>query len=148
MSDSVRPHGLQPTRLLHPWDFPGKSIGVGCHCLLLSAHWLPLKSLPRLKPASLGRSAPPPRACADGRAGALGHQGAWAEKLRVSRPAGNRPLDRGAGPGGTGAIGTLPGPPDRRPRSCSVRHKGRRGAGAPAVTGESSQHSPQRALLS
>ena len=34
MSDSVRPHGLQPTRLLHPWDFPGKSTGVGCHCLL------------------------------------------------------------------------------------------------------------------
>ena len=23
-----------PTRLLHPWDFPGKSTGVGCHCLL------------------------------------------------------------------------------------------------------------------
>ena len=22
-----------PTRLLHPWDFPGKSTGVGCHCL-------------------------------------------------------------------------------------------------------------------
>ena len=34
MSDSQRPHGLQPTRLLHPWDFPGKSTGVGCHCLL------------------------------------------------------------------------------------------------------------------
>jgi len=31
---SVRPHGLQPTRLLHPWDFLGKSTGVGCHCLL------------------------------------------------------------------------------------------------------------------
>ena len=31
MSDSQRPHGLQPTRLLHPWDFPGKSTGVGCH---------------------------------------------------------------------------------------------------------------------
>ena len=29
-----RPHGLQPTRLLYPWDFPGKSTGVGCHCLL------------------------------------------------------------------------------------------------------------------
>ena len=28
------PHGMQPTRLLHPWDFPGKSTGVGCHCLL------------------------------------------------------------------------------------------------------------------
>ena len=34
MSDSQRRHGLQPTRLLHPWDFPGKSTGVGCHCLL------------------------------------------------------------------------------------------------------------------
>ena len=29
------PHGLQPIRLLHPWDFPGKSTGVECHCLLL-----------------------------------------------------------------------------------------------------------------
>ena len=29
-----QPHGLQPTRLLHPWDFPGESTGVGCHCLL------------------------------------------------------------------------------------------------------------------
>ena len=34
VSDSSRPHGLQPTRLLCPWDFPGKSKGVGCHCLL------------------------------------------------------------------------------------------------------------------
>ena len=34
VSDSLRPHGLQCTRLLHPWDFPGKSTGVGCHCLL------------------------------------------------------------------------------------------------------------------
>ena len=36
LSDSSRPHGLQPTRLLHPWDFPGKSTGVGCHRLLHS----------------------------------------------------------------------------------------------------------------
>ena len=34
VSDSSRPHGLQPTRLLHPWDFPGKSTRVGCHRLL------------------------------------------------------------------------------------------------------------------
>ena len=34
MSDSSRPYGLQPTRLLRPWDFPGNSTGVGCHCLL------------------------------------------------------------------------------------------------------------------
>ena len=31
---TLRPHGLQPTRLLHPWDFPGKSTGVGRQCLL------------------------------------------------------------------------------------------------------------------
>ena len=31
VSDSQQPHGLQPTRLLRPWDFPGKSPGVGCH---------------------------------------------------------------------------------------------------------------------
>ena len=37
VSDSVRPHGLPPTRLLRPWDFPGKSTGVGCHCLLLAS---------------------------------------------------------------------------------------------------------------
>ena len=34
VSDSLRPHGLQPTRLLCPWHFPGMSTGVGCHCLL------------------------------------------------------------------------------------------------------------------
>ena len=34
VSDSVQAHGLQPTRLLSPWDFPGKSIGMGCRCLL------------------------------------------------------------------------------------------------------------------
>ena len=34
MFNSLRPHGLQPTRLLHPWGFSGKSTGVGCHCLL------------------------------------------------------------------------------------------------------------------
>ena len=34
VSNSQRPHGLQPTRLLHPWGSPGKSTGVGCHCLL------------------------------------------------------------------------------------------------------------------
>ena len=27
-------HGLQPARLLFPWDFPGKNPGVGCHFLL------------------------------------------------------------------------------------------------------------------
>ena len=34
VSDSSWPHGLQPTRLLRPWDFPGKRTRVGCHSLL------------------------------------------------------------------------------------------------------------------
>ena len=34
MSDSVRPHGQQRTRLLCPQDPPGKNTGVGCHFLL------------------------------------------------------------------------------------------------------------------
>ena len=55
-------YGLQPTRLLCPWDSPGKNTGVGCHallqgisltqgsnsCLLYLLHWqkgsLPLAS--------------------------------------------------------------------------------------------------------
>ena len=28
------PHGLQPTRLLCPWDSPGKITRVGCHTIL------------------------------------------------------------------------------------------------------------------
>ena len=34
VSDSVRPHRRQPTRLPYPWDSPGKNTGVGCHFLL------------------------------------------------------------------------------------------------------------------
>ena len=30
----LHPYRRQPTRLPCPWDFPGKSTGVGCHCLL------------------------------------------------------------------------------------------------------------------
>ena len=43
VSDSQRPHGLQPTRLLRPWDSPGKSTGVGCHCLLWHLLWDTIK---------------------------------------------------------------------------------------------------------
>ena len=72
MSDSLRPHELWPTRLLCPWDFPGKNTGAGCHflflqeifptqgaslCLLCLLHWqagsLPLAS-PRKPKVSLG----------------------------------------------------------------------------------------------
>ena len=38
MSDPQQPHGLEPSRLLCPWDFPGRSTRVGCHCLLRALH--------------------------------------------------------------------------------------------------------------
>ena len=41
VSDPPRPHGLQPTRLLRPWDFPGKSAGVGCQCVWICANVYP-----------------------------------------------------------------------------------------------------------
>ena len=31
VSDSLQPHGVQTSRLLCPWSFPGKNTGVGCH---------------------------------------------------------------------------------------------------------------------
>ena len=40
VSNSVRPHRWQPTRLPHPWDSPGKNTGVGCHFLL---QWMKVK---------------------------------------------------------------------------------------------------------
>src|SRR5574339_28526 len=45
VSDSVRPHRRQPTRLLCPWDSPGKNTGVGCHFLLQNVALLPFNSL-------------------------------------------------------------------------------------------------------
>ena len=49
-------YGLQPARLLRPWDFPGKSTGVGCHCLLFVSSGDP--------PGELRESVP--HSCADG----------------------------------------------------------------------------------
>ena len=34
VSESLRPHGLEPSRFLCPWNFPGKNTGMGCHFLL------------------------------------------------------------------------------------------------------------------
>ena len=48
MSDSLWPHGLQPTRLLCPWDIPGKNTGVGCHFLLWGGIFLTQGSNPGL----------------------------------------------------------------------------------------------------
>ena len=38
VSISVRPHRWQPTRLLYPWDSPGKNTAVACHFLLQCIH--------------------------------------------------------------------------------------------------------------
>ena len=66
--DSLQPHGLQPVRLLCPWDFPGKNTGVGCHFLLQvlalgscnchkSLLYVGLKPLPCVAVPSWGRVA-------------------------------------------------------------------------------------------
>ena len=39
LPDSVQPHGQQSTRLLCPWDSPGKNTGVSCYFLLLIVHY-------------------------------------------------------------------------------------------------------------
>ena len=46
MSDSVRPHRWQPTRLRRPWDSPGKNTGAGCHFLLQKETISKVKRLP------------------------------------------------------------------------------------------------------
>ena len=60
VSDSVRPHRRQPTRLPRPWDSPGKNTGVGCHCLL---QCVKVKSLSRVRlcvtPWTAAYQAPP-----------------------------------------------------------------------------------------
>ena len=63
MSNSVRPHRRQPTRLRHPWDSPGKNTGVGCH-FLLQCMKVKVKSLSHVRlfatPWTAAYRAPPP----------------------------------------------------------------------------------------
>ena len=51
VSDSLRPYGLQPCRLLCPWLFPGRNTGIGFHVLSRGS------SQPRGEPESLASSA-------------------------------------------------------------------------------------------
>ena len=65
VSDSVRPHRWQPTRLRHPWDSPGKNSGVGCHFLLQcmkvkSESEVAQSSLTLATPWTAAYQAPPP----------------------------------------------------------------------------------------
>ena len=51
VSDSLWPHGLQPARLLCPWNSPGKNTAIGCHSILkgdfLTSHWTPVSCIER-----------------------------------------------------------------------------------------------------
>ena len=56
MSDSVRPHRRQPSRIPHPWDSPGKNTGVGCHFLL---QCMKVKSKTEVSPSVVSDSSRP-----------------------------------------------------------------------------------------
>ena len=65
MSDSVRPHRQQPTKLPHPWDSPGWNTGVGCHlllqCMKVKSESEVAQSCPTLAtPWTAAYQAPPP----------------------------------------------------------------------------------------
>ena len=57
MSDSLRPHGLEPARLLCPWDSPGKNTEEGC-CAPPPGDLPKARTEPR-PPASAGRVSHP-----------------------------------------------------------------------------------------
>ena len=46
----MRPHSRQPTRLLRPWDSPGKITGVGCHFLLQCMKVISESEVAQLRP--------------------------------------------------------------------------------------------------
>ena len=54
VSNCLQPCGLKLTRLLCPWDFPGKNTGVGCH-FLLPGIFPTQGSNPLSSPASAGK---------------------------------------------------------------------------------------------
>ena len=56
MSDSLRPHGLGPARLLRPWDCPGQNTGVGSH--FASPGYLPHPGIKPWSPALQADSLP------------------------------------------------------------------------------------------
>ena len=61
-SNSLRPCGLEPARLLYLWDFLGKNTGVGCHFLFQGSSWPRDRTSSSVSPALAGRffiTAPP-----------------------------------------------------------------------------------------
>ena len=59
MSDSLKPHVLQPARPLCPWDSPGKNTGVGSHALLQGIYLIQgIKPASHMSPALQAGSLP------------------------------------------------------------------------------------------
>ena len=91
----MRSHRWQPTRLLCPWDSPGKSTGVGCHCLLQCMK-VKVKSLSRVRlfatPWTPAYQAPPPMGFSrqeywSGVPLFLDPSKCWKFKMKASKPA-------------------------------------------------------------
>ena len=92
VSDSLQFHGLQPSRLLCPWDFPEKNTGVGCHFLLQGIfltlrsnlhflHWQ-VNSLPL---SHMGSTAKAMRECVHGSVASVVSDSLWLHRLQPSR---------------------------------------------------------------
>ena len=96
VSDSLWPRGLYPTRLLCPWDFPGKNTGVDCH-FLLQGIFLTQALSPHLCIFTLAggffttKSPGKPRSCGSGSKTVRGHQNYLEGLLKHSCLAGFQP---------------------------------------------------------
>ena len=133
VSDSPRPHGLQPASLLRPWDSPGKSTGVGCHflfrvtiCQTLSKHVQAIGQAPQGKPnASFNFTLVPLNISAPAfkPSGALGlEHGRWLLTQSTTSPPCRQPSLAASDPGHRHHS---PGPSSRPCRCCEA------GAGFP-----------------
>ena len=63
MSDSSQPYGLQPARLLCPWNSPGKNTGASCHFLLQGIFPAQGLTLPLLSALRFLTTEPPGKPC-------------------------------------------------------------------------------------
>ena len=85
VSDSLRPYGLQPARLLCPWDSPGKNTGVGCHFLLQCRKVKSESEVAQSGPWNLFKKTQT-RGWTEQPAGQQEERGGGAQRIRFQRP--------------------------------------------------------------